>query len=893
MVLGQMWGRRSRWAATCGGLCVGLVCVGLTGCGGSSAGSAGDAGTAQAQSAVLGLTVPAVPSGLQATPGNAEVTLSWTASTGAVNYIVARGTSSAGPFTSVGTVAAPTYVDPGLTNGDAVYFVVSAVNAAGASANSTSVAATPTASAVATTAPATTPPTPTTPAAPTTTTTPSTTTTTTPSPTTPTPTTTTSSSTPSTTTTTSSTAPTTSTSTTSTTTTTSTTAPVAPVAPAATTSAKPAAVASGNYLVLNLGSGLAVAGSASPATPQQAAPAPGNAQLWAVAPTSGGAFSVVNALAGLALSAPSGASAGTAVTLASAAGGTSQSWVFTLLSNGLYRIAPASNPALALDIAGQSTTTGAGLQLSAASTASSQQFQLMPASSSAATVVVNTAVAGTAVTDQILGMNMSTWYDPGNSANAPALSGAGIKALRLPGGSNADLYHWQGNLLCVPNGTSALGVNPWLPTNVPFVASNGSGGYKAGPLVGTLIAPSGTALFDVAVTVDYGTNATCDGPGDPAEAAAWVAAAKASGNYVSHWTVGNEVYGGWEVDLHAVKNDPTTYANAVAGTGGYYPLMKAANPSTMVGVVVLPACSAYPYSSGPIASCATSGQYASTWDQIVLSGAKYDFVEYHYYAQAPGSENDATLLARGAKGLTIGVNAIRAELAAAGHPNTPIYVGELGSVYGQPGAQSTSITQALFAGQVLGELMNDGVSRATWWLGLGGCTYPGDGGGENWSTSLYNASPSLFGGYMTFADSPALDGYACVPAGAAPGAMLPTARAFQLFSTVAQAGEHVLSASVLGDAADVQAYSATHGAGTALVVFNTNQTQSESVTIGLSGRTTASAVTVQTYDKALYDASASTNNWTLPTTTRTLGAQSLPLTLTLTPWSMNVVTITN
>jgi len=57
---------------------------------------------------------------------------------------------------------------------------------------------------------------------------------------------------------------------------------------------------------------------------------------------------------------------------------------------------------------------------------------------------------------------------------------------------------------------------------------------------------------------------------------------------------------------------------------------------------------------------------------------------------------------------------------------------------------------------------------------------------------------------------------------------------------------------------------------------------------------------VITYDKAIYDLSGSpignpadpagTSTWAGPTTT-TLGAQSLPLTLTLTPWSMNVVLI--
>ncbi len=72
------------------------------------------------------------------------------------------------------------------------------------------------------------------------------------------------------------------------------------------------------------------------------------------------------------------------------------------------------------------------------------------------------------------------------------------------------------------------------------------------------------------------------------------------------------------------------------------------------------------------------------------------------------------------------------------------------------------------------------------------------------------------------------------------------------------------------------------------------------MTVTLSGKSSSSSVTVTTYDKAIYDLSGSptgtppdpagTSTWAAPTTT-SMGAQTLPLTLTLTPWSMNVVVI--
>ncbi|MDU5946287.1 MAG: glycoside hydrolase family 6 protein, partial [Paenibacillus macerans] len=88
--------------------------------------------------------VPAAPAGLTATAGNAKVELSWTASSGATSYNVKRATTSGGPYTTVAAgVTATSYTNTGLANGTTYYYVVSAVNSAGESANSAQVAATP------------------------------------------------------------------------------------------------------------------------------------------------------------------------------------------------------------------------------------------------------------------------------------------------------------------------------------------------------------------------------------------------------------------------------------------------------------------------------------------------------------------------------------------------------------------------------------------------------------------------------------------------------------------------------------------------------------------------------------------------------------------------------
>ena len=95
-------------------------------------------------------TPPVAPTGLTATAGDAQATLSWTAVSGASSYNVKRATGTGGPYTTVATgVTATSYINTGLTNGTAYYYVVSAVNGVGEGANSAEVSATPQAQALA------------------------------------------------------------------------------------------------------------------------------------------------------------------------------------------------------------------------------------------------------------------------------------------------------------------------------------------------------------------------------------------------------------------------------------------------------------------------------------------------------------------------------------------------------------------------------------------------------------------------------------------------------------------------------------------------------------------------------------------------------------------------
>jgi hypothetical protein len=479
-------------------------------------------------------------------------------------------------------------------------------------------------------------------------------------------------------------------------------------------------------------------------------------------------------------------------------------------------------------------------------------------------VTVDTSSMGPAVTDQIMGLNMAVWDDftINTSTIVSSFNGAGIVALRWPGGSTSDIYHWNGTSTNPANGVAPV------PTTCTGAYQNPDTQYLN--FINELenaISPG----YDVALTADYGTNPACTGGGDPNEPANWVRYAYANGGSVSHVTVGNEEYGSWEEDMHTKQHDPATYAASLTGSGGYYAAIKAANASTLVGVVV----------------DANSNCCASGWDSTVLGNAKgsYDFVEFHYYPQNPLSEggsgeSDTYLVHQAAQDFTSNINTVKSELQTTGEPDTPIYVGEMGSVSSNPGLQSWSITQGLYAGQMLGEMMNDGISRATWWIGYGNC----NGTNGNRSTSLYGWQD--WGAYNIFSDGS--QDPTCPDAGPF-GTPSPTAIAYQLFQNVAVGGEHVLTPTVAGDTSDVRAYAATHGSGTVLMLFNLNETATEDVVVSVTGESTSPGVTMTTYSKSIYDLSQS-DTWN-GASSNNMGSQALPLTVTLAPWSMNLVII--
>lgn len=463
-----------------------------------------------------------------------------------------------------------------------------------------------------------------------------------------------------------------------------------------------------------------------------------------------------------------------------------------------------------------------------------------PAAGATASIVVHPSQTGAVVSSLVMGANMATWYDVTQSNLAQAFKKTGMTATRWPGGSESDNYHWQTNSLG-PSACSGGYVNP----NSTFEAYHKD-----------IVRP---ARLDMAITVNYGSNPSCTGGADPSEAAGWVKNANTVKGYdVMWWSVGNEEYGSWETDKHSQPHDPAQYAQNVAT--GFYPQMKAASKT-------------------PIDVCVDVDPDTSGWDSTVLAQAKYDCVELHYYPQGTTVDDDF-LIHQAAPGLTTYLHALKANLATAGHPKTPIYVGEIGSTYGTPGKQTMSITQALYAGQVLGELLKDGVTRATWWIGYGGCN--SKSGGGDFDASLYGWQD--FGGYMIFSDGTVEDG--CSSENVPRGTVLPTGRAFQVASYFVRNGERMLGLTKTS-LPNVRAYASTYNGGYALMLFNLSKTATANVPVSIDGKTSGSGGPVVVYDKKLYDASKN-DAWKGPATS-TLSSWSGSFTVTLPPWSMVVV----
>ena len=177
------------------------------------------------------------------------------------------------------------------------------------------------------------------------------------------------------------------------------------------------------------------------------------------------------------------------------------------------------------------------------------------------------------------GVHTSVYDNNFTAADLPEkLKAAGVTALRFPGGSYSDCYHWKTHSATV--GTT-LYINP-NDTFDNFMTKD--------------VLPLGAQAV---ITVNYGSNAAGTGGGDPAEAADWVRYANVEKGWnIHYWEIGNEIGGNgffgpeWEEDLHAPKGgnrkgNPALSQSAYGkNTLEFIRAMKAVDPTIKIGVGV-------------------------------------------------------------------------------------------------------------------------------------------------------------------------------------------------------------------------------------------------------------------------------------------------------------------
>jgi len=469
------------------------------------------------------------------------------------------------------------------------------------------------------------------------------------------------------------------------------------------------------------------------------------------------------------------------------------------------------------------------------------------------------------VSNNVFGVNLSASMDLTNNyttyeAMMTAFRSANFGMVRWPMAGISDYYHWQTNSF-----SSCSSVwNPIARTTFDQFMQQ-------------VAQPLGV---DVNITVNYGSNSTCTGGGDPNEAAAWVDYANNQMHYgIKYWSIGNEQYYGSPIlgpspttpDFNVSPTDPgsvgsTTYANLVASQ--FYPLMKAKDPTIQIGVdLVVP----------------DNGASTRTmpWDSTVANSA-FDFVEVHWYGSNPANIaiNDSALLTSGITYFSSAVAQLQSELAAAGKANVPIYVGE----WGIPGAdggspQSVTIVGALYTAAIYGELMKAGIPMAGLWEGFeSDCTpaSPGDYSKQDWFTS------SLFQAFSVGSVP------GCAAALPPPGTALPRENARAVVKQAFNVGDDVI-APTLTSLSTIRAYAGRRASGYGLLLVNLDENADLSTSVQIVNDSRSFVASSLVYGKAQYDQSQ--NNVWSPPMSQSLGAVTGSFAIDLPQWSITAITL--
>lgn len=464
------------------------------------------------------------------------------------------------------------------------------------------------------------------------------------------------------------------------------------------------------------------------------------------------------------------------------------------------------------------------------------------------------------VNNQVLGVNLAWWDTNLTSARTKQMvQDAGLTVFRFPGGSSSDEYHFADPPRY--NGFETA------PNFARFIESVGGKGmvtlnYGTG-------SPQEAAAF-LAYLNGSTTNASTIGLGpkwndasqswsnvDWKTAGYWAGLRAATPlaqddglNFLRighpapfgfhYYEIGNEVYGGWETDRHGqgggagAPHDPTTY---VTFAKAFANLSASIDPSIAIGIA-----------TGSV------GQ-ENNWTKNVLTigvqqGFAPGFLSDHHYMQAPGQENDATLLLNTASGTgaqdptnpmnwsarASGYRQLLQQTLGARASGVELLATEFNSVYSGPGKQTTSLVNGLFIADSLGTLLNSSYDGANVW------------GLRNSYETYHNNSNSLYGwrqggDYGLLGDP----NYAAPASGAY--TPYPSYFAEQLVARMVHPGDTVIRAT--SDDPNLAVYSVKQANGHVdLLVINKSATSSITGTFQINGVSPGTQAQAWQYGKA-------------------------------------------
>jgi alpha-N-arabinofuranosidase len=449
------------------------------------------------------------------------------------------------------------------------------------------------------------------------------------------------------------------------------------------------------------------------------------------------------------------------------------------------------------------------------------------------------------VDPRLFALNTAIWDGAFNTATtAELLNEIDNQALRFPGGSISDVYHWKTNM-------SEGQTFEWATSFDDFA---------------NIAKVTDAQVF---ITVNYGT-------GTPEEAADWVRYANRTKRLgFKYWEVGNENYGTWEADNNIRPHDPVTYATRFKE---YARQMKAVDPTIKIGAVIQASEDSDANYTDQTVINPRTGLPHNGWSAVMLAtfkqlGVTPDFVVYHRYEQGPGGENDAFLL-NSSKGWAADAASIRQMLNDyLGHKARKVEINctENNSVYSNPGKQTTSLVNGLFLADSLGNIMKTEFNSLVWWD-----LRNGQEGGNNNSASLY--------GWRRYGDYGIVN--AADPAG--PADRYPTFYVYKLLKHYARGGETVVQATSDYNGLGIYAVRDPHTRTLNLLLINKHPTAALNATIAIDGFRTGDTAQVYTYGIP-QDEAARTGTGSADIAETTLAITGPTLTYAPAPYSVTVI----